>query len=54
MKSNELSSGIKNVAEIVKKADNLELYKISVVVIAVIQVMTQKLYLNSIKSPLVY
>lgn len=26
MKSNELSSGIKNVAEIVKKADNLELY----------------------------
>ena len=26
MKSNELSSGIKNVAEIVKNADNLELY----------------------------
>ena len=26
MKTNELSSGIKNVAEIVKKADNLELY----------------------------
>lgn len=28
MKSNELSSGIKNVAEIVKKADNLELYAV--------------------------
>ena len=26
MKSNELSAGIKNVADIVKKADNLELY----------------------------
>lgn len=26
MKSNELSTGIKNVADIVKKADNLELY----------------------------
>ena len=28
MKNNELSSGIKNVAEIVKKADNLELYAV--------------------------